>query len=452
MQVTVRYVHPHPKTKKLQYRRRVPKHLVEAMGCREVVRPLRSQDPLEAARHAEAINKQVEREFALLTEAPTDTPLQVHARTLKWLAKMGYAVGPAPTDEEAEVRDAHADVILTEHERRLRREPEPEDLSPDDLARVNALRGGVERPTITIRDALRVYMEERGDAGRNPAEQRRFRLERERCVNMLVEVIGDKPVPDVTRADARAYRDVLSERLKSIASVNKYLRNLRAIFELAIRELELSKANPFDRLQLQDPEAAKDKRDSFTPEELAQVVKASEGGALRDDLKCILHMLTDTGARLGEIVGLERADVVLDAPVPHILIRPNDTRGLKTNNSKRRVPLVGIAAEAAKAALEAAPDTGPIFPAYSGDRGNTTASASLNKFLRTRAKITDRKLTIHSLRHTFKDRMRNVGISEDVRDYLQGHANGKVSADYGEGASLDYLLEQLRKVAPVGRG
>ena len=52
-------------------------------------------------------------------------------------------------------------------------------------------------------------------------------------------------------------------------------------------------------------------------------------------------MISDTGARLAEIIGLRKSDVVLDAVVPHIIIKRHDHRGVKTDASKRKVPLAG---------------------------------------------------------------------------------------------------------------
>lgn len=101
--------------------------------------------------------------------------------------------------------------------------------------------------------------------------------------------------------------------------------------------------------------------------------------------------------------------------------------------------------------MPAAGEGPALFPAYAHDKGNTNASAALNKFLGNKARVKAKGLTVHSLRHTFKDRMRNVGIPEDVRDAIQGHENGKVSADYGDGYGLEYLAEQLERVELIGK-
>ena len=51
--------------------------------------------------------------------------------------------------------------------------------------------------------------------------------------------------------------------------------------------------------------------------------------------------------------GLAREDIVLDADIPHVIIRPNPWRRLKTKGSERTLPLVGCSLWAAREAVEA---------------------------------------------------------------------------------------------------
>ncbi len=49
-----------------------------------------------------------------------------------------------------------------------------------------------------------------------------------------------------------------------------------------------------------------------------------------------------------EAIGLELEDIVLDHEVPHVHVRKNKTRGLKTHHSERQIPLLGVSLIAAK--------------------------------------------------------------------------------------------------------
>jgi len=42
-----------------------------------------------------------------------------------------------------------------------------------------------------------------------------------------------------------------------------------------------------------------------------------------DQNRCLLALISDTGMRLSEAAGLAKDDIVLDADVPHVIIRPH---------------------------------------------------------------------------------------------------------------------------------
>lgn len=56
----------------------------------------------------------------------------------------------------------------------------------------------------------------------------------------------------------------------------------------------------------------------------------------------MLALQIDSGCRLGEATGLAISDIHLDTPVPYVKIQPHPWRSLKTANSERDVPLVGM--------------------------------------------------------------------------------------------------------------
>ena len=134
--------------------------------------------------------------------------------------------------------------------------------------------------------------------------------------------------------------------------------------------------------------------------------------------------------RLGEAVGLLREDVVLDAPVPHVVIKPNSIRPIKTASSQRTVPLVGEALRAAKEACSGVEQTKGIFPRYARPRGADAASAALMKHIRLETE--DSRCSVHGLRHRVSNRLREAGTPTDIRHGFLGHANEAVAeSTYG---------------------
>jgi len=72
-------------------------------------------------------------------------------------------------------------------------------------------------------------------------------------------------------------------------------------------------------------------------------------------------------------------------------------------------------------------------------------------FLRNVAKIADKRLTIHCLRHTFRDLCREALMPADISAAIMGHSLGKGhhGATYGTGVSIKTRLEWLKKIDPL---
>ena len=125
-------------------------------------------------------------------------------------------------------------------------------------------------------------------------------------------------------------------------------------------------------------------------------------------------------------------------------IRHNGIRRLKTKSSDRSIPLSPRAADYLKVHQAGLSDTAPIFAKYARLRGSDAASAMLMKRLRTQ--ITDPKVTIHSLRHRMKDKLRNTGCPEAISLAILGHSSNSVAANYGSGYAMTVMRQHLENV------
>ena len=193
--------------------------------------------------------------------------------------------------------------------------------------------------------------------------------------------------------------------------------------------MDLDKRNPFTRLFIQNEGADVFKRGTFTNEQL----KWGYDKALVSEstVKLLMPLLGETGCRLAEIVGLRLEDIDLENDLIHI--RPNSARRLKNKTSERVLPLVGYAKQAIEQALTET-DNEWLFPRYinSADCYATHASNAVNKWL----KKDFGGLTAHSLRHTFRDRLRAVECPMDMIDQIGGWRSvDGIGAGYGHGYS-----------------
>ena len=62
---------------------------------------------------------------------------------------------------------------------------------------------------------------------------------------------------------------------------------------------------------------------------------------INDPNRWLIALLSDTGMRLSEALGLTMEDIKLNEEIPHVNIIPNSARKLKTKSSAGQIPLVG---------------------------------------------------------------------------------------------------------------
>ena len=59
--------------------------------------------------------------------------------------------------------------------------------------------------------------------------------------------------------------------------------------------------------------------------------------------------------------------------------------------------------------------------------------------------ITDKRITLHSARHSMKDSLRNTGCATELSKQIFGHSEGSVASRYGSGYDLTTMREALEK-------
>jgi integrase len=182
----------------------------------------------------------------------------------------------------------------------------------------------------------------------------------------------------------------------------------------------------------------------FTVAERKLLLKAiDEHGP--DTLRSILEVITETGARLAEIVGLSKDDLRLYEPIPYIQLKEHPWRTLKTPGSTRRIPLSDRARRSLCDAVSRSHDAVLVYPQYCTYEGCNadSASAAAVKWIRSREGLKGSKLGVHSLRHGMKDLLRSVKCPMEAADQIIGHSTPGMGANYGEGYSLEVLYEYV---------
>jgi integrase len=234
-------------------------------------------------------------------------------------------------------------------------------------------------------------------------------------------------------------------------TVRRRLNDINSVFNSGLKEFDLkvTKTNPFEDLGIPNEKVDATKREAFSKAELTIIAAACIEAD--DDIRHITAINADTGARLGEVVGLRIEDVALDSDVPHLIVRPHLHLGrtLKNDQSERKVPLLGLALWGATRALQVASERGVVegwlFPRYAADKDIRTdnASATINKWLKMNLKVGK---TTHSFRHAMQTRLKHAGVPKEYRDAIGGWGTRSVSDTYGDDYLLSLIREHLAKV------
>ena len=255
----------------------------------------------------------------------------------------------------------------------------------------------------------------------------------------FIELAGDRDVTSYVRDDAKLFVNDLQRHGNKTATIRRKVNSICAILNYAYAELDVDKRNPFSRLFIKGEGQDANKRGTFTLDQLKRGYDhALSSGS---QIKLLMPLLGETGCRLAEIVGLELDDIDMTESLIHI--RPNRIRRLKTSNSTKTLPLVGYAKEAMLLALQHADDH-CLYPRYlkDGTCRATHASNALGKWLKK-----DFGMTAHSLRHTFRDRLRASGCPLELIDQIGGWSSiGTIGSRYGRGYELGAVRDQLEGI------
>lgn len=312
-----------------------------------------------------------------------------------------------------------------------------------------ALLGGADKPRMRLSELLEEYealtRSSRANHSRN--QLRKWRDSYARAISNFREVLrrkyphdqrdGDLFLEEISRDDALDFVDFWQDRIAveglHVRTANRDIGGLNTMLTLVDQKKRLGLAAPFAGLRLRG--GVDRKRPPFKSAFVRDRILAADAlGDLNDQAQDIVRLLAATGLRPSEACNLTEETIFLETAVPYIAIT-GAGRSLKTNNSAREIPLTGLALSVMKRNPQG-------FPRYR-DKSDPL-SAIVMKTLSAKQLLPTPQHSLYSLRHTFKDRLREVGAPEELIDRLMGHKTDK--PDYGEGHSIRLKLQWLRKI------
>jgi integrase len=337
----------------------------------------------------------------------------------------------------------------------------------------------------------------------------RTRLAYETTRKLVLGILGeDTPVRSITRAQCREMIETLRGQprnarklypglspveiaakareqgrtdLMSASNLNTYLNKLGGVFNFAVRE-ELMDRNPSRGLRVPDPTLRRDKRLPFSTAQLQAIFAAPLFTGCRDDghgyavpgdqrprnARFWLPLIgLFCGLRQNEACQLDVSDVRKIDDVHCFVVsassQVNTTdKRLKTASSARVVPvhpeLVAldfipfVAQRRREGQAKLFPEVGMGATGYR----STTFSAWFTRFTR-KAGASSSKTCYHSLRHNFRDALREGRVERDIALALGGWSSPggsggvtSVSDAYGSGFKTATLFEAISRVRYPG--
>lgn len=307
---------------------------------------------------------------------------------------------------------------------------------------VDALIGAQPIPAITLQDALEKYwsLTKAHTLNKSNTQIKKWQNPRKKAIANFIACVGNKNLSQLKRDDILRFRDWWINRLKEdqlvSASANKDFICIKTIISTVAENfgIDIDIQKLFKKLLIANNDSSR--RLPFSTDYLRNtLLNPSNLKGMNDQARNALYAFSETGAGFAELTGLTEEDIVLDSPIPHISIRPQKNRQLKTKYRERKIPLVGYALQAFKACPKG-------FSNYS--ENPDSLSAVISKYLIENGLMPSKNHSVYSLRHSFQDRLLAVNAPDRVQADLMGHKFSRQA--YGNGASLEQKYEWLKKI------
>jgi len=246
---------------------------------------------------------------------------------------------------------------------------------------------------------------------------------------------GEVEMERVDRWTIRKYLSFLHRKNKK-SSIARKVSTLRSFYKYLSRE-HLVSSNPAKSVST--PKVEKPLPTTLTVDEAFRLMESpEEKSRLRD--RAILEFLYSSGIRVGELVGLN---------VNHLDLELGIVKVMGKGRKERIVPVGVKAVGALKSYLEERGDLAGEEPLFVNLRGGRLTARSVGRLVKkyTRRSGIFRKVSPHSLRHTFATHLLDAGA--DIREIQEmlGHASLSTTQRYIH-LSLGKLMEVYDRAHP----
>ncbi len=245
-------------------------------------------------------------------------------------------------------------------------------------------------------------------------------------LKQFIEIVGDKDVETVSKADIAKFRMVLQSKRKKSSTIARKLACINSFYDYLI-DLELVSASPITKSHR--PKISQKIPSSLSNEEVQKILNAAE--TLQE--KTILIIMLTTGLRSSEILGIERKNILIERDEKTYSLNfvlengkhPEDIAYIRVKgkgDKEREVPIVGKPLD--------------IFIEYLKTHNFEKVFPISYHMLRRKIIKIGKKCAIdlhpHKLRHTAATMALQSGAELRVIQELLGHASPLTTARYAK--------------------
>ena len=264
---------------------------------------------------------------------------------------------------------------------------------------------------------------------------------RKKALDKVLPIWGNKKITAIkydtyqsliTNLSVPYSRNYVESIHHSLSLVFKFAKKRNLIFDIPCRDIEFKK----------ESDSEEDKLENFLEHvKLKEFLELAKKSKFNDDYLIFLT-LSLTGLRIGELLALRWQDINLDKKflrVRHTLYNPNNNQNEyklnspKTKKSNRVIPLANKLQKALIAYKKYVDSnfkeqSGTNFVFFSGDYKPLTHTAARNRLLSLKKNGNfDKKITLHSFRHTFTSLLIEDNFSILDVSNLLGHTDTSIT-------------------------
>ncbi len=246
-------------------------------------------------------------------------------------------------------------------------------------------------------------------------------------------------IEKISRKDIAAYVEHEQERGLKINSVRNHLQTVYAFVGHLVDNEILPLEILHKKIRIKLPEVLPK---AIPDEDLQQIL--SNIATVRN--RAIILLLLHTGMRIGELLNVKMADIILSE---NKILLPLGEKNLHG----RIVYYSSVAEQALKRWLAIRkPDSDYLFYGYRGGELSYVIAWTIMRKAIQKAGLEQRGYSLHSLRHTFATNMLNAGLRLEVLQKLLGHLTIDITLQYARLSDISREEEYFKAMTVIEKG